>query len=166
MDFLAVAQNDDAVGAISGVPLVVASDSNPGTLTQPWMTIEHAANTATAGTFGSVMNRLLAVESIFSGEAGWSKGLLWMFLVSSVVEGVKLVTVPSVLVVMAEPAVELRVCARGFIPNAAWVSRVSPAASKTFARPGLPAPALVMTTVKLCGCGAGPVTATGVTTGR
>ena len=25
------------------------SDSNPGTLTQPWMTIEHAANTATAG---------------------------------------------------------------------------------------------------------------------
>ena len=112
------------------------------------------------------MNRLLAVDSIFIGEAGWSKVLLWMFLVSSVVEGVKLVTVPSVLVVVAEPAVELRVCARGFNPKAAWVSRVSPAPSKTFARPGLVAPALVITTVKLCGCGAGPVTATGVTTGR
>ncbi len=69
-----------------------------------------------------------------------------MFLVCRVVEGVKLLTVPSVLAVVAEPALELRVRASGLMPNVAWVSRVSPEASKTFARPGALAPALVVTT--------------------
>jgi hypothetical protein len=69
-----------------------------------------------------------------------------MFLVCSVVEGVKLVTVPSVLAVVAEPALELRVSASGLTPREAWVSSVSPEASKTFARPAAPVPALVVTT--------------------
>ena len=60
-----------------------------------------------------------------------------MFLVCSVVDGVELLTVPSVLAVVAEPAVELRVSASGSMPREAWVSRVSPAASKTLARPGV-----------------------------
>ena len=48
--------------------------------------------------------------------------------------------------VMATPAVELSVTASGFVPNEAWVSRVSPEASKTFARPGKFGPAVVVTT--------------------
>ena len=50
------------------------------------------------------MKRLLAVESRLIGCAGCSKVLLWMFLVCRVVEGVKLLTVPSVFAVVAEPA--------------------------------------------------------------
>ena len=48
------------------------------------------------------MKRLVAVESRFSGCAGCSRVLLWMFLVCRVVEGVKVLTVPSVLAVVAE----------------------------------------------------------------
>ena len=92
------------------------------------------------------MKRLLAVESRFTGVAGCSKVLLWMFLVCSVVEGVKLLTVPSEFAVVAEPAVVLRVSASGLMPRVAWVSSVSPEASKTFARPAAPAPVLVVTT--------------------
>jgi hypothetical protein len=59
---------------------------------------------------------------------------------------VKLLTVPSVFAVVAEPALELRVSASGVSPSVAWVSRVSPEASKTFASPGALIPALVVTT--------------------
>src|ERR1700758_4186199 len=89
------------------------------------------------------MKRLLVVESRLTGLAGCSKVLLWMFLVCRVVDGVKLLTVPSVFAVVAEPAVVLRVRARGLMPRVAWVRSVSPEASKTLAKPGAPAPVLV-----------------------
>ena len=89
---------------------------------------------------------MLAVESRFTGLAGCNKVLLWIFLVCRVVDGVKLLTVPSVLAVVAEPAVVLRVRASGLMPRVAWVSSVSPAASNTFARPAAPEPVLVVTT--------------------
>ena len=73
--------------------------------------------------------------------------LLWIFLVSRVVDGVKVLTVPSVLAVVAEVPVELRESANGPLPNNAWVSSVSPEASKTLARPGEVVPAVVVTTV-------------------
>jgi hypothetical protein len=72
--------------------------------------------------------------------------LLWIFLVSRVVDGVYVLTVPSVLAVVAEVPVELRERASGPLPSNAWVSRVSPGASKTLAKPGKVVPAVVVTT--------------------
>ena len=70
-----------------------------------------------------------------------------MFLVSKVTEGVKVLMVPSVFAVVADEPLALRVTARGLMPSEAWVSRVSPAASKILASPGVFGPELVVTTV-------------------
>ena len=75
-------------------------------------------------------------------------------------------TVPSIPTAVAEVPLELKVRDRGPLLINAWVSRVSPGPSKILARPGEALPVEVVITAKLCGCGAGPVTGTGVTTGR
>ena len=80
------------------------------------------------------------MESRFNGCAGCSRVLLWIFLVCRVVDGVKVLTVPSRLAAVAEAPVELRVSASGCEPRDAWVSRVSPEASKMLARPAVPEP--------------------------
>ncbi len=55
-------------------------------------------------------------------------------------------TVPSELVSVTEEPDELRVDARGPAPRLAWVSRVSPDASKMLAKPARLVPPLVVTT--------------------